>query len=332
MIIPAFASDDAPSHALGHAPAVAAPMVFPVALAICREYAAPDFVQQTAALMESAGIRPARGSRVLVKPNLLTAQALACTQPAVTAAVCAYFLDCGAQVTVGDSPGFGTASGVARAVGQDEALRPLGLVTRSLDKGVSLRLDNNAVILVSQHALECDVICSVPRVKAHCQVRVTLAVKNLFGCVCGWRKALIHTREGRDPLFFADCLAALWAALPPSVGVVDGVNAMHVTGPSKGQPFALGLLGASNSAVALDEALCAVLGLTLTQTLVGAALERRKAPGCTMAGAQLAYPLLRPENFDVRGFELPESLMHTSFHPMRFVKSCIRRTRAALFS
>ena len=137
-------------------------------------------------------------------------------------------------------------------------------------------------------------------------MRLTLAVKNLFGCVCGLRKALIHTRQGQEPDFFADCIAALWAGLPPVAAVADGLTAMHVTGPSKGQPFPLGLLGASPSAVALDEALCAVLGLPLAGTPLGAVLAR-------------------PEDFDCTGFILPDELMHTSFRPWRLFKSCLRR-------
>ena len=111
--------------------------------------------------------------------------------------------------------------------------------------------------------------------------------------------------------------------------LADGVRAMHVTGPSRGRPFALGLIGASPSAVALDEALCAVLGLEPGRTPLGAALERRKAEGCATAGWRAEYPLLRPGDFDARGFELPRELAHTSFHPARFVKSCIRRLWAA---
>ena len=174
-------------------------------------------------------------------------------------------------------------------------------------------------------ALESDVIFSLPRVKAHSQMRLTLAVKNLFGCVCGLRKALIHTRQGQDPDFFADCIAALWAGLPPVAAVADGLTAMHVTGPSKGQPFPLGLLGASPSAVALDEALCSVLGLPLAGTPLGAALERRDAAGCRRAGWRHDYVLARPEDFDSTGFLLPDELMHTSFRPWRLFKSCLRR-------
>ena len=188
-----------------------------------------------------------------------------------------------------------------------------------------LRRGGPVVFGVARAALESDVIFSLPRVKAHSQMRLTLAVKNLFGCVCGLRKALIHTRQGQDPDFFADCIAALWAGLPPVAAVADGLTAMHVTGPSRGRPFPLGLLGASPSAVALDEALCAVLGLPLSGTPLGAALERREAAGCRRAGWRPDYVLARPEDFDRTGFIVPDELMHTSFRPWRLFKSCLRR-------
>ena len=266
---------------------------------------------------------------MLVKPNLLTATPLACTSPVVVAAVCRWLLDQGARVRVGDSPGFGTATAVARQTGVEEALRPLGLRVESLagprPLELPLRRGGPVSFGVARAALESDVIFSLPRVKAHSQMRLTLAVKNLFGCVCGLRKALIHTRQGQDPDFFADCIAALWAGLPPVAAVADGLTAMHVTGPSKGRPFPLGLLGASPSAVALDEALCAVLGLPLAGTPLGAALERREAPGCRRAGWQPDYVLARPEDFDSTGFLMPDELMHTSFRPWRLFKSCLRR-------
>lgn len=288
--------------------------------------------QALPALLEAAGLRTAcslRSARVLVKPNLLTATPLACTSPWLVAGVCRWLLEQGAQVRVGDSPGFGTATAVARHIGLEAALRPLGLKTESLadPRPLALPLRGGGPVSfgVARAALESDLIVSLPRVKAHSQMRLTLAVKNLFGCVCGLRKALIHTRQGQEPDFFADCIAALWAALPPVAAVADGLTAMHVTGPSKGRPFPLGLLGASPSAVALDEALCAVLGLPLSGVPLGAALERRQAPGCTRAGWRPDYVLERPDAFDSAGFVIPEELMHTSFRPWRLFKSCVRR-------
>ena len=153
------------------------------------------------------------------------------------------------------------------------------------------------------------------------------------GRCCGCRMALISSVFG---ISYGSLMARIYDAkadpdavtvpgLPPVAAVADGLTAMHVTGPSKGQPFPLGLLGASPSAVALDEALCAVLGLPLAGTPLGAALERREAPGCRRAGWQPDYVLARPEDFDSTGFILPDELMHTSFRPWRLFKSCLRR-------
>ena len=76
---------------------------------------------------------------------------------------------------------------------------------------------------------------------------------------------------------------------------------------------------------ALYGELGAVLGLPLAGTPLGAALERREAPGCRRAGWQPDYVLARPEDFDSTGFILPDELMHTSFRPWRLFKSCLRR-------
>ena len=223
-------------------------------------------------LLDRAGLASSfslRSAHVLVKPNLLTATPLACTSPVVVAAVCRWLLDQGARVRGGDSPGFGTATAVARQTGVEEALRPLGLRVESLADPrpleLPLRRGGPVSFGVARVALESDVIFSLPRVKAHSQMRLTLAVKNLFGCVCGLRKALIHTRQGQDPDFFADCIAALWAGLPPVAAVADGLTAMHVTGPSKGQPFPLGLLGAA----APQLVMLAAMGLAVGSQIAG---------------------------------------------------------------
>ena len=103
----------------------------PVALLRHDAYTAPALrtavgqVMDAARLTEYYPLRP--GARVLVKPNLLMAKHLACTSPEVVAAVCAWIMDHGAKVRVADSPGFGRAVSVARAVGLEAALRPMGL-------------------------------------------------------------------------------------------------------------------------------------------------------------------------------------------------------------
>ncbi len=310
--------------------AVAAPV--PVALLRCGCYEAPLVREAVARALEASGLAVGRGLRVLVKPNLLMPKLLACTHPQVVAAACAWLLERGARVEVADSPGFGRAAAVARAIGLEDALRPLGLAVASSDRPERVELalpgGGRPRLLVSRRALECDLVLSAARVKAHSQMALTLTVKNCFGCVQGLRKALVHAREGREPELFADCLAALWAVLPPVAALADGITAMHVTGPGRGEPVALGLVGASCSAPALDTALRELLGAPPTP--LEAALARRAAAGDARARPEAVYPLLRLEQCRAQGFVVPAELMHTSFRPGRLVRSLLRRVWAAV--
>lgn len=304
------------------------------ALVKCADYG-PQLADQVERIILAASLPFNRGCKVLVKPNLLTGLPLACTHPAIVAAVCEILLECGCKVEVADSPGFGSVRGVVKAIGLDEALAPLGLKTQPLDKPVPLPLKTGdgkilATFQVSRRALECDHIFSLPKVKAHAQLRLTLAVKNCFGCVCGLRKALVHAREGRNHEFFAACLALLWANLPPVSALADGIVAMQQTGPIKGAPYNLGLLGASCAADALDASIMRILGVPASLCPLAEAISRQKDRN--EIAPRIAYPLLSPEDFDARNFMVPAILAPTSFSPGRLCKSLLRRSYAALKS
>ena len=263
------------------------------------------------------------GDTVLVKPNLLRAQALACAHAEVVRALCARLLDLGLKVVVADSTGFGTAAGVAKAVGLTEALRPLGLSVQALAEPRPVPLTRGGHWGVARLALECDHIVSVPKVKAHGQLRSTLAVKNLFGCVVGLRKAVAHTRQGQDLGEFVQGVLDLYRALPPASAVVDGITAMHVTGPSGGEPFGLGLVGASASALALDTALYTVLGVGVEDMPLWRAAQQAGLYGARPE--EVEYTAARPDSFDASGFVLPRHLVDISFRPHRLLWSLCRR-------
>lgn len=292
-----------------------------VALATCSGY---DTVATSVyAALDASGWKPGRGAVILVKPNLLRAVSLACSHPGVVAAACAWLQDQGVRVRVADSPGFGTAAGVARAIGLADALRPLGLTVSALGHPVPVPLSCGGHWGVSRQALESDGVLSVPKIKAHAMMRLSLSVKNLFGCVCGLRKAWAHTLQGSRMADFASSLLDLYKALPSVTALADGVTAMHVTGPSGGQPFFLGLVAASSSAPALDAALGALLGARSADIPLWAEMERQGLPD---TNPQLfSYPLESPENFNAAGFILPATLDDISFRPHRLAFSLIRR-------
>jgi uncharacterized protein (DUF362 family) len=119
-------------------------------------------------------------------------------------------------------------------------------------------------------------------------LRLTGAVKNFFGCVTGIRKALLHVVYGSWGNRFERMLLDLQDHLPPSFSLMDAVTAMHVGGPVHGQPFQLGLLGASRSPVALDTAVFSLLGLTAGEVATWQEALRRGLPGAKITDLDLS--------------------------------------------
>jgi len=298
-------------------------MTIPVAIARILEYESTLLDAATALVLDEAGGAPRPGDRVLVKPNLVTASnARHCTtHPLVVRAACLWLLDHGARVTVADSPAFGPASRVARASGLAKALAPLGIKARSLGRPAPLRLGDGTEIGVSRDALETDLILNAPKLKVHCQMVMSGAVKNLFGCVVGFRKALAHNRMGHSPERFRAMILDVNRALPRTLHLMDGVRPLHRDGPIKGAPFELGLLAASQNGVALDTAAFSIVGLVPGQVPLWEEALRRGMDGAHPA--DLEYPLEKPELFDASGMVMsPERELE--FAPLRLLRGRLR--------
>lgn len=302
----------------------------PVALSRTAEYAEGDLREKVAALLLAIGGLPRPGSRVLVKPNLLSADngGLVCTHPLVVRAVCLVLLDAGCGVTVADSPGFGTASRVARKIGLEAALADLDLPVTTLGRPTPVTISFGARVGVSRDALEQDCILNLPRLKAHKQMRISGAVKNLFGTVVGMRKPLLHHQHGDKGVRFESVLLEIADHLPPTTSILDGIVSMHGTGPICGEPCATGLLAASISPVALDTAVYSMLGLAAGDVPLWNEARRRHLPGSE--ATDLNYPLAGPNEFDLARFRAPEELTPQTFNPVRLAHGACRRVLARI--
>ena len=287
---------------------------------------APDYVQaanQVPELLDRV-LPDITGSRLLIKPNFVALRGaqLCCTHPDIIVAAARHCRERGARVIVGDSPAFGTARAIAEALHLPERLRPLGVDVITLGRGVSVK-SANVPVKIAAEALEADLILNLPKFKAHSQMRLSGAVKNLFGCVTGVRKAWLHALHGDKDDRFVAMICGLEDLLPPTVSLVDAVVAMHRTGPIAGESYPLGLLGASTCPVALDTATASVLGVGADRVPIWRHCQKKGIPGAH--ARDLEFPMDRPEDFDAAGFILPESLKPESFRPDILLRSLAKR-------
>ena len=302
-----------------------------VALLHCKQYRQQEITEAVAQFCGALQFNVTAGTRVLLKPNLLSGRSsehLACTHPEFVAAVALWFVDQGAQVLMGDSPAFGTAQGVMRNTGIEKALGKLPVKLINFDRSTPITLSGGVKVKVARAALECDMLINIPRVKAHSQFYVTLAVKNYFGTVVGFQKPVWHLRYGVQEDRFASHLLDLLEVLPAGMTIIDGIVAMHGTGPLSGEPLSLGLIGGALNPVALDSALLRILRLDFEKSVLWQECAKRGLVGADPN--RLDFPLLKPADFTASGFRAPAFLKPVSFNPLRMVASGCKRFAARL--
>ncbi|WP_167505744.1 DUF362 domain-containing protein [Desulfosediminicola flagellatus] len=270
------------------------------------------------------------GLRVLVKPNLISSRgpALACTHGAFLAAVVQWLGENGAQVIIGDSPAFGTTQSVMDKQGISHHLSGLQYKQVKFSTPVSKTLSNNLSVDVAAEALDCDLFLNLPRLKAHNQMFMTGAVKNIFGIVVGMRKAMLHMVHGSSHHEFADIIIRLSELLPPHLSLIDCIEVMHRSGPLDGELLGVGCIGASRCPVALDTSMLDILEVSPNRSPLWKAATSLNIIGSDPR--RIVYPFDNPACYHGSGFVTPEGLNPVRFNPFRFLLSSIRRIRLAI--
>jgi len=268
----------------------------------------------------------ARGDKVLIKPNMIAPKPASCatqTDPAVIVELAKILLDFGAKPLVADSPAWANAAACAEALGILEPLKKLGVPVKQLRRPVKRTLEHSgAKIGISSVALEADKIINLPKFKTHQQLVMTIAVKNIFGCVSGKAKAIWHYRMGATCDDFCTMLIDIYKLLAPVLTIVDAVIVMEGPGPINGNPRKLGWLIASVDPIAVELVCCDLIGISPEQLpLVKTA--RRIGFGCTnKQDIQIIGDSL-PADMPVR--LVPAELTPLRFAPARVVKSILRQ-------
>jgi len=297
-----------------------------VALMRCPNYASASLYDCFGQVIVAVG-HPVHlaGQRVVLKPNLLSTKdgPLPCTEAAFILAAARWFIDAGARVAIGDSPAFGSATANLTRLGIVQELTYLGVSLSDFTRTRSCILDSGVKAEVAEDALDCDLLVNLPRIKAHAQVRVTMAVKNCFGCLAGLQKPWWHMVHGGASGRFSDLLVQLLALLPETLTLVDGIRAMHRTGPMSGEPYPLRIIAAAKNPVAVDAALLLLLNISAECSPLQQAAMNAAIPGSGVGG--LSFPLSSPQELQVNDFQVPADLNPIRFRPLSFAVSAMRR-------
>jgi len=268
-------------------------------------------------------LSPASGRRVLLKPNagrVAEPGAGITTHPQVVAAAIDVFREAGAEVAVGESPitGVKTLEAFARCGIQEIAeARNCPLVDMDARPSVPVDIPAGEAIQrlkVCPEVLEYDLIVSIPVMKMHMHTGVTLAVKNMKGCL--WRRSKVDLhmlpklpgREDEKSLNIA--IADMATVLLPHLSIIDGTVGMEGLGPSAGKAKTLGVVLAGVDPFATDAVACELMGISaqdIPHLCLGA------ARGCGVIDMERIQ--VTPEDWRSRAipFDLPPNNLSLEF-------------------
>jgi uncharacterized protein (DUF362 family) len=202
------------------------------------------------------------GDAVLLKPNFIAPKPqrnAVQTDPAIIIETARLLKDFGAKPFVADSPAWGNTYSCAKALKLEEPLKKLDVPIKQLNKPKQYIIgDSDTSVGISTLALEADAIINLPKFKSHQQLVATFAVKNMFGCVSGKRKALLHFVKGKNTNEFCELLIDVFEFMNPVLTIIDAVTVMDGPGPIHGRAKPLGWLISGTDPIAL-ETVCAKL-------------------------------------------------------------------------
>ena len=212
-----------------------------------------------------------RGDRVLIKVNMGCSghrdpELRLTTHPTMVEAIIKSLLDCGAVVSFGDDVSrSGKHSGsISERTGMSEVARRTG--AKLIDfvaagaREVRGGLLYPRTYLVTNAYFDADVVINA----ASCRsgpvvVGMSAAVKNMFGCVVGLRKQLIHNLFDIDPPQFGHAIADIHRVVQADLSFLDLTSVAEAGGITLAvRP--VGLMLASTDPVALDTVAAHAIG------------------------------------------------------------------------
>jgi len=233
-----------------------------VAVRRCFEYDPAEIAKHIAWLyMESNGPDPA-GKKILLKPNILSDDEVfkaTTTHPVVVEAVIRYLQSRGATVFVGDSPTFDTRNFTGEKSGIRQVVKKCGATwVRFNETAISMKVGTSG-IKITELVTKVDLIISLSKLKNHELMILSGAMKNIFGFVPGFNKAMQHVKYP-DRYKFGEFFVNLEEAIRPHFHIMDGIIAMEGPGPGNGYPKKVNVLLASVNPLALDIIASRILG------------------------------------------------------------------------
>lgn len=256
----------------------------------CKDYGLDNLNLKINEAMEKLGgwnsiVKP--GDRVLLKVNLIgpkPSESAAVTHSEFVRALVKILKEKECSVWIGDSSG-GAIAGIAptarsfKVAGYEKVAKEEGAIIKNFDSEGVIEIHPESNIedkmYIAKPVFDADVVINLPKLKTHSAGIYTGAVKNVFGCIPGLRKAKYH-KEAPNPKDFGEIIADIHQGAKFHLHIMDGIIAMEGEGPTAGDVYQGNKILISKDPLALDSVAINMLGMNIEDVPILRAAQNRK--------------------------------------------------------
>jgi uncharacterized protein (DUF362 family)/NAD-dependent dihydropyrimidine dehydrogenase PreA subunit len=255
------------------------------------------------------------GNKVLLKANLIgpkSSESAAITHCEFVRAMVRILKKQGCTVWIGDSSG-GAIAGISptarslKTSGYEKVAQEEGAIIKNFDREgvveVSPESQCEEKMYLAKPIFDADVVINLPKLKTHSAGIYTGAVKNVFGCIPGLRKAKYH-KMAPKPEDFGHIIVDIHKAAKFHLHIMDGITAMQGEGPTAGEVYYGNKILLSIDPLALDTVATQMLGIKVEEVPILAAAQDRN-----VGESDLANILIDGDHQTIprlAGFKLPK--------------------------
>lgn len=258
--------------------------------------------------------------KVLLKVNLIgpkSSDSAAVTHTEFVRAMVRILKGRNCNVWIGDSSG-GAIAGIAptaqgfKVAGYEKVAEEEGAEIKNFDReGVAAVKPGSQceeAMYIAKPMFDADVVINLPKLKTHSAQIFSGAVKNVFGCIPGLKKAKYH-KMAPDPSDFGQIICDIHKVTKIQLHIMDGIQAMQGEGPTAGSIYNASKILISEDPLALDAVAAKMVGMNVEDVpILETARKRNLGEGwlknITLAGDYEQIPRLV-------GFKLPKRFRGT---------------------
>ena len=121
-----------------------------------------------------------------------------------------------------------------------------------------IKLADDKLVKVSEELFKADFVINLPKLKTHMEATISIATKNLMGCLQGLEKRRIHDN------FFPN-IVSLGEQIRVDLNIVDGIVAMEGDGPGDGIAKKVGCIIAGKDCFFVDTVCAKLMGFDIDE-------------------------------------------------------------------